>query len=202
MLTVEGDSTYGLQDRPEEIEANFVRLRGSQYLVARRYGFVAFGGELPYDMLGVLGFDGVESPLVEVRFLCRPDRSVPITASRIRAVPIDRIVQIVIESKRTVFREKEPGFLVKVSDEDRSAVYGGTAAGSRFASRRRISDEELQQTADAYRFAVAQRQPPTAAVQRELRLPNRNVAQKWVQRARRMGYLEPAPGERQGGISR
>lgn len=199
---VVGRGTLGVQVRPTEVAEGYERVRGSDFLVARIEPFVAFGGDLPFDVVFVVGFDGVQSPLLDVRFSVRPDRMEAVTATRIRVIPLDALVQEAVMEHRAVFREVSPGELHAVSDSARHNVYVEAMAASRFASRRRISDDDLRRVAEVYRLAVARRQPPTSAVREELRLSNRNVARKWVQRARQEGFLEPAPGERRGGLIR
>ena len=191
---------YARQMAPEAVALEFEHVRGSDLLVARIQAFLAFGGDLPFDVVLIVGFDGVQSSLVEARFSVRPDRAAPVTSARTRTVPLHALVQEAIFTSRGVYREIAPGDLRPVSDLERQDVYVKVMAANRFASRRRVSDDELQFVDEVYRLAIARRENPVAAVQRDLRLPNRNVARKWVQSARRRGFLAPAPGERRGGL--
>jgi hypothetical protein len=187
---------------PEEVIDEYEHVRGSDFLVARRSPVIAFGGELPFDVLLIIGFDGITSPLLDVRFMARWDTEEPVTSTRIRQVPIDQLAQEAIRNHRLVFREVQPGHLQVVLEQDRRVAYLAAMDSDRYASRRRILDADLLSVAEAYRVAVAESKPPTAAVEQQLGLPNRNVAKKWVQRARSAGFLEPAPGPRRGGVQR
>jgi hypothetical protein len=61
---------------------------------------------------------------------------------------------------------------------------------------RRIPDEDLIRVAEVYRRALALGQPPTAEVERELKLRSRAQAARWVSKARRAHFLGPAPALR------
>jgi len=192
----------GHEMSPERVKHELTPVLESDLLVPTRERFVAYGGDLPFDVVFVVGFDGVQSRVLSVRYLVRPDREDPIRASRLRQIPLEGLVQAAITERRSVFREVAPGDLRlrAVSDEERRKVYESAVGSGQYAARWRISDEDLKRTAEVYRFAVANGQPPTAAVERELSLRNRNTAKKWVQGARRVGLLPPPPKERQGGI--
>ena len=44
----------------------------------------AFGGDLPYDVIFVVRYNGVVSSMDEVRYLVRPDRDIPVSTTNIR----------------------------------------------------------------------------------------------------------------------
>jgi hypothetical protein len=62
---------------------------------------------------------------------------------------------------------------------------------------RRLSDEDLQRVAEIYREALADRKPPTKAVERALPT-SRSNAGRLVQEARRRGFLGAATPRRAG----
>jgi hypothetical protein len=194
-----GGQGRAFDTKPEIVADEYKKVPGTDFLVRKQETFLAYGGELPFDVLMTIGFDGVESPLLDVRFMVRPDRQFPVTATRARLVPLDALVREATLQHRSVYRESKPGHLRAVSTEERQASYALVVESGRFASRRRISDEDLRSVAEVYRL-FGTSGSPTAAVQQELNLPNRNVAKKWVQRARERGFLEPAQGERRGGV--
>jgi len=192
-------SFVGMEMAAEDLEKRFIPIKGTDVYVPARESFYAAGGELPYDIAFVVGFDGIESPLEEVRYSRRPDGGEPVTATKIRTVRLDPLVNQAIGEHRTAYRRQSETLIVRVSPAERQTVYLAAMERSRGESRRRIGDEDLKRTADVYMRALAERSNPTKAVQDQLRLPNRNVAKKWVQRARKAGYLSPAPTERRAG---
>ena len=66
-------------------------------------------------------------------------------------------------------------------------------ASERATDPRAITDELLQEVADIYREALIRNAPPTNAVANEKHV-SRPTAGRWVVRARRAGFLGPAPG--------
>ena len=54
----------------------------------------------------------------------------------------------------------------------------------------RVTDDELRKVADIYRAAHVARKPPTAEVAREMHV-SRSTAGRYVQRARKQGFLGP-----------
>lgn len=200
---IETNSTFGLQSTEEDIDARFVRLRGSDLLIPRRAVFVAFGGRLEYDLLFIVGFDGTRSPLHDVRYIQRPERSAkPVASSRIRNVPLDALVREAISSKRVVYRRIAPDAIRWVSDEEKEAVNDVAGRATRYTARSSATGGQLQLVAEEYRMAIARGEYPTKRVQTALNLPSRDVAAKWVQKARAANLLPPAPGERKSGFKK
>lgn len=161
----------------------------------------ALGGDLPYDVLLRLTFDGMSTRCAEVRFVERPDRQQVISVSGIRGVPLGSLIARALHSNPVVYREREGeqvASFVTTESQERRRVRDRVQN----AAHRRTPDEDLEKVAEVYEQAVLDGRPPTAAVERALRLTNRNQAKKWVSRARRAGFLPPAPGERRGGIVR
>lgn len=197
--TVATYRTVGLRMHPEDIDADFARVGRSEFLVARQTPFVVYGGDLPFDVLLVVGFDGVNSPLLDLRLMSRWDTAEPVTSTRLRKVPVDQLVREAVTNHRPVFRQESPGVLVIVQDEEQRSAYVTAVTDERNSSRRRTNEDELVHVAWVYRLAVLKSMPPTRAVQDALHLPNRNIARKMVERARAKGYLEPAVGPRRGG---
>ena len=198
-LVVGSDPVVVVGMLPDALEKAFIPIRGTDVHVPSRESFFAAGGELPYDIAFVVGFDGVESPLVEVRFTRRPDDGPPLSATMMRTVRLEPLVNQAISEYRTAFRRVSETRVERVSPVERQTVYVTAMERSRGESRRRIGEDSLKRTADIYMRALAERSSPTKAVQEQLRLPNRNVAKKWVKSARKAGYLPPAPGERRAG---
>ena len=194
------DPAHGWGMSSELMNEQFVLIRGTDLWVPRREAYIAFGGELPYDVVFEVGFDGVHSPVREVRFRQRPDRPLPVTSALIRTVRLDSLVRRAISENRRAYRLNSEEMLVSVSPEERLTVNLAVAKNRVGEARRRIPDSDLQRVADIYLRAIAERRHPTKAVQDELRLRNRNTAKKWVQRARAEGLLPPAPGPRRGGV--
>ncbi len=58
---------------PEGVKHELTPVLGSDLLVPTRETFVAYGGDLPFDVVFVVGFDGVQSRVLSVRYLVRPD---------------------------------------------------------------------------------------------------------------------------------
>lgn len=197
-----GGHTTGVETSPDSVPADYEVVRGTDFLVPRREVFAAYGADLPYDVIFAVGFDGVTSPVIDVRYRMRPDTREPVTATRVREVPLDQLVREAILRHRSVFRRVAPDQLRAVPDAERVAAYEPEMVRGRYSGRRRIADEDLVRVAEVYRLAVARGAAPTAAVQRELQLPTRNTAKKWVKRARELRFLQPAPGERRGGLTR
>jgi len=73
-----------------------------------------------------------------------------------------------------------------------------TRDAKRSRQGRRLSDDDLKETARIYREAMTIGRNPTEAVQRELHL-SRSTAGRWVMQARRRGFLGPAPAGRVAG---
>jgi len=194
------DPIHGWGMSPDEMERTFVVITGTDLWVPRREAYIAFGGELPYDVVFEVGFDGVQSPLREVRLRQRPDRPQPVTSALIRTVKVDSLVRKAISENRTAYRQRPDGMLVSVSPEERLTINVGIVKNKVGEARRRVPVGELRRAADIYLRAIAERRSPTKAVEDELRLPNRNTAKKRVERARAEGFLPPAPGPRRGGV--
>jgi hypothetical protein len=190
---------------PERAAAAFTLIRRTDLYLESRSAFLAVGGDLPCDVVLIFGFDGTRSPLLEVRLLTRPDTSMPINSTRIRTIPLDLLAKKAIIERRVIYRKTAPDTFEAADlpgfEEDRDARSRYVAKMKAASLRSRISDEQLAKAADSYRLAVMAGRNPTAAVESAMGLPNRNTAKKWVQKARRTGFLEPAPGERVGGLS-
>lgn len=204
-ITVKTPIVYSMESDPKQIEKDYVRVRGSDFFVRRMSTYAAFGGRLEYDLIFIIGCDGVRSGLMDVRYMQRPEpKAKPITATRLRAVPLDRLVKEAMTTHRAVFRRPEPDLVVLVRDEaERSGVNATSLDARRYTARTSASDEQLQRVADEYRLAVAHGDRyPTKHVQIALELPTRDIAAKWVARARRDGLIPPAPRRGQGGFNR
>lgn len=202
-LTISGEQLFGEEMFPKAERVKYTQVERSECFIRSKEPFVAYGGELPFDVLFLLGFDGVESPVLDVRFTVRPDRPLPVTAARLREIPLQKLVSMAIADHRAIFRRIGPGKFVRASGEEHRRLYTADLEQPMpYTTRRRISDEDMQRVTEVYRLAVANRERPTEAVERDLGLLNRNMAKKWVERARRLGYLEPAPGERKAGLQR
>ena len=199
-VLIEPDPAVGMEMGFDELERTCVLIRGTDLWVPAREAYIAFGGDLIYDVVFEVGFDGVQSPVTEVRYRQRPDRPKPVTQALIRTIRLDALVRRAISENRTAYRRSAPHRLVSVSPEERQAVYLpviGMAVGE---ARRRIPDSELQRVAEIYIRAMSELRKPTKAVQEELRLPSRDAAKKRVMKARARGFLPPAPGPRRGGV--
>jgi hypothetical protein len=199
-VVIGSDPIAGIESSPENLESDYVRIRESSLMVPRREAFAAAGGDLPYDVIFIVGFDGIESPVEDVRYLRRPNGP-PVTSTLIRTVRIDPLVKQAISEYRTAYRRKSDTLLVWVGPDERQSVYLTAMDRSVGESRRRITDSDLRRVAKVYLHALADRVNPTEAVEKELRLPNRNTAKKWVQASRRAAFLPPALGERRGGAN-
>ncbi len=184
----------------EQIKEPSTPIKGTDLWVPAREAYVAFGGDLDYDVVLVIGFDGINSPLLDARFTCRPDRGVPATSTQIRTILLDHLVRKAISENRTAYRHVSPTRLVRVSPEERQASSLHSVTKATGESRRRITDDQLRRVADVYLTTVGERRNPTRAVEEQLRLQNRNVAKKWVQKARAAGFLAPSLGERRWGV--
>ena len=199
-VMIEPDPAVGMEMMSEELEKAFVQIKGTALWVPAREAYIAFGGDLVYDVVFEVAFDGVQSPVREVRYRQRPDRPKPVTSALIRTVRLDALVKRAISENRTAYRRMSPQLMVSVSPEERQAAYMPTIGKALGEARRRIPDSEYERAAEIYLRALSERRDPTKAVQAELRLSSRDAAKKRVQKARALGHLSPAPGERRGGV--
>ncbi len=198
LVVVESDRTVGYDMSAGDLAASFVRMEGTDLELPRRQAFVAFGGDLPFDVLFIIDFDGRVSTLSEVRFRQRPDRPLSVSTTTMRGIQLQSLVDRALKI-RTAFRRVSDNEVRRATtDEERRAYLRATQNG-RGESRRRVPDDELRQVAAHYRVASMGRDP-TRAVQEALGYPTRDIAKKRVRSARKLGFLEPAPGERRGGI--
>jgi len=178
---------------------HLVEVDGTGLWVYEAQWVAAIGGDLPADVLMRLVFDGANTRCDELRLWERPDGG-RITATTFRQVPLDTLMRAAID-RRVVYTVGDDGRPIATYGESVKARYRKGLASLAARGRRRTGDDELERVAATYRAAVADGGNPTAAVERELRLPNRNTAKKWVQRARAAGKLPAALGERRGGIA-
>jgi len=199
MIAPEPD--VGVGATAEALESEFKAIKGTDLLVPAREVFLAFGGDLTFDVTMIIGFDGTSSPLLEVRHALRPDVGRPVTATSIRATRIDELVKKAISENRTAYRKTSATTMMMVSSEERESIYLAAMRGALGETRRRISNDQLQTVANVYRMAINDRKNPTEAVEKAMGLPNRNMAKKWVQKSRAAGFLPPALGERRGGAA-
>ena len=200
-VLVENDALVGQHfGRAEDFHRHYVQMADNDLWVPAREAFLAYGGDLIYDVIMVVGFDGVHSPLLEVRYLVRPDIQKPISTTLTRSIRLDPLLRRAISECRSAYRLVEDNHVTWVSPQERQAVYLPAIKRGRGESRRYVKDRELERVAEIYRRAIGDRRSPTKAVEDELRLPNRNVAKKRVHMARARGFLPPSPGERRGGI--
>jgi|GEM_PF-3001764 hypothetical protein len=179
---------------------DLIEVEGTGLWIYEARWYAALGGELPYDVLMRIVFDGVNTRCDELRMLERPDDRRPLRSSDLRAIPMDWLLRTAID-QQTVYHLGENDQLVAVYGKTAKQSYRKGLATLAARGRRRTTEDQLERVAKVYRAAVASGQPPTAAVERELRLKNRNTAKKWVQRARAAGCLPPALGERRGGMA-
>lgn len=99
--------------------------------------------------------------------------------------------------EKAVMNVVDPSVMMTVYPADDEHVPAYRRARSREKkSSRRIPDEDLVRVAEVYREALRLGKPPTAAVERELRLRTRAQAARWVAKARSAGFLGPAPALR------
>lgn len=176
-----------------------VRVSGTDMWVHSRDWIGVTGTDLPYGVVFGLDFDGTERQCAEVR-LFQYRGGPTVTATLLRSMPIDRWKRRALELTPRRFFDADGNRL-----RDRSGYlepYRNVVRREARSNRRRTPDSELERVATVYRQALADGDHPTAAVERALRLPNRNTAKKWVQRAREGGFLEPAPAPRVGGIKK
>jgi hypothetical protein len=162
--------------------------------------FAGVGGDLPYDVLFEVVHSVEESRCDAVVFLRRPDRPEQVTAAGVRRVPIGSLIRQAREEAPVAYGlDPNRGY---VPVDFRSPPEAVRESMDEFVAGRfrRTPSSVLRHVAEVYRDAVRRGVPPTKAVEQQLRLPNRDVAKKWVQRARKAGLLEPAPGERKGGL--
>ena len=200
-VEIESNQIWGEGLPDDAFWTTYVEVKDTDLVLPRRAAFVAYGGELAYDVVFVVLFDGVASTLGEVRYSVRPDRGTPVSTTNLRTIPLERLMRRAVDENRIAYRRDGPGAVWRVDNDERETHFAPTMKRSANQSRRRISDDQLKTVAEVYRRAYADGSSPTKAVQEQLRLPNRNVAKKWVQRARDVGYLSPALGERRGGAS-
>ena len=184
----------------DELRNLYVLMNNTDLWVPKREAFIAYGGDLIYDVVLEVGFDGIESPLLEVRYRRRPDLNKAITSTSIRSIHLEPLIRRAISECRTAYRIVEEGRLWRVSPQDRRAIYLPAITNAKRHSRRYVTDTDLERVAQIYVRAVGDRRNPTKAVEEELGLSNRNVAKKRVQMAREGGFLPPSLGERRGGI--
>jgi hypothetical protein len=139
---------------------------------------------------------GPEPACVEVRAKQRPNGP-PVSGAMLRAVRVGTYVRDGAEYAVQYVADPDPNVMMTVYPVpgDQHASYLRARSQEKQPSRR-IPDEELARVADAYRRALRLGQPPTAAVQHELKLRSRAQAARWVLKARRAGFLGPAPGQR------
>lgn len=121
------------------------------------------------------------------------DGSKPLTASRLRQLPIGSIIT---EGRRAQLRRAKALLGPVVSDLSPADLEALRADASErveglTARRRRYPPEHYEQVAAAYDEAIAAGIPPTAHVQETLGLRTRSQAAKQVARARERGLLPP-----------
>src|SRR5277367_6283912 len=71
-VEIANDGIVGISSLPGGLDGDFVALRGTEVFIPTRQAFVVAGGDLPYDVTLIIGFDGAESSLLEVRYETRP----------------------------------------------------------------------------------------------------------------------------------
>jgi hypothetical protein len=145
----------------------------------QRIHVLATGSDLPCDVELSAEVENGTYVVSEVR-CSRRRRGPEVTGEAIRAVPIKRILT--------------SGAL----DANRGLHPGPDAAEIRDQGP---TEESLHVVAYVYRMAHLVREPPTRTVASAIGLPY-STAARWVQQARRAGFLRPAdkrrPGERKG----
>jgi hypothetical protein len=199
-IEIESEQTYGIKVLPEAFDRDYVAVGGTDLWLPRRGAFLAFGGDLHYDIVFVVHFDGVASTLGEVRYSVRPDKKIPVSTTRIRTIPLEPLLRRAVDECRIAYRKVGPAEIWRVSPEDRQTQFVPVMKRAASETRRRITDEQLQQVADIYQLALSEGIHPTKAVHEQLGLPSGNTAKKWVAKARAKGFLAPAPGQRRAGI--
>lgn len=154
--------------------------------------------EPPFPVTVRVGFDGEQYVCVELTCHAEADR--PLTTDLLRRVPVQGMVRLaVISAAKQVSVDRETG---PASRYDINRVAGGkrikliefmpdvTSQGP--------TDEALRAVATIYRLAHAVGDPPTRAVEDELRL-SRATAGRWIAKAREKGFLGQTRQGRAGG---
>lgn len=183
---------------PNELRQNdMTQVAGTEMWIQSKQWLTIVGGSLPCIVQLLIEFDGKTSRCLEVR--CSTRRSEDrVTATVFRQIPVDDLQRAATQEITRFYRQDSEGRFFS------TPFTHGTDAETRqhaHARRRRISVDDLEAAAAVYLRAIASGQHPTAAVERELGLANRNTAKKRVQQARTAGLLGPSIGERQAGAS-
>src|ERR1035441_3152550 len=88
----------------KDLEENYVLMAGTDLWVPARQLFVAIGGDLIFDVVLDVGFDGRRSWLREVAFRERPDFDVHVSSTLIRKIRLDPLVRRPLSEKRNPYR--------------------------------------------------------------------------------------------------
>jgi hypothetical protein len=142
----------------------------------RRIEATADGPDLPCDVQLEAEIEEGAYVVTEVR-CSRRSRGPEVTSEGIRAIPVARILHVAA-------LDVNKGVFGPWSDRDTLRAQGPT-------------DESLRVTAQIYRMAHVVRDNPTAAVSSALGLP-KPTASRWVQMARKRGFLGPAESRKAG----
>lgn len=128
-----------------------------------------------------------------------------ITSASLRQLPMKRIVVHALETLSSSERLARPerGVLnisIRLDSEGR-VHWTVPAAHDAMAPRRgrRVRDEDIREVARVYREAMELRIAPIEHVYGTLHLGSKRTAARYVERARDMGYLGPAPAPRVAG---
>jgi hypothetical protein len=116
-----------------------------------------------------------------------------VTTAAMRGIKIPTIVGAAM--RRVALEVEEPSdkvYRITPIGEDKVEDFY-TAWRRTRPSRSRLGDDHYQQVADVYRAAQQQGEPPTKTIA-EVFMTSNSTAGRWVNTARKKGFLRPAPG--------
>jgi hypothetical protein len=160
------------------------------YFLPGRWKTTLDGDDVPYLLELDFLADEQGPDCHAMRFVTR-DGGEPISARRLRAVPVAECIQLAIGAAAVRTEQKKSGELVL------ELGGGGPDASEQFRKARppdqRTSDEHLREVAAVYR---SNNEKPTQAVQDAWPI-SYSTAARWVMQARQRGFLPPT--KRRGG---
>jgi hypothetical protein len=176
------------------LEGKGRRLVGDRFMVPETFTLEV--DDLGLDCLVILEVDntGPEPACVEVRAK-RRSNGPPVTGTTLRGVRLGTYLREGTEMAAAPVVDRDVMMTVYPADDEHIPAYR-RARGQEKQPSRRIPDETLARVAEVYRRALGLGQPPTAAVERELKLRSRAQAARWVAKARSAKLLGPAPALR------
>lgn len=175
-----------------DVQAGFVKVGDRQHL-PRRYS-IGFSSGTALELWAAVYVDD-EGGLHCREFSVRATDVADVTTAVARQFPIGTLLE----------QSKVHALYVEADEPDGSVVLK-PASGQHHAElaeaarlRTRGPDSAtLRRVADVYRQAIEEELPPTIAVAEAFGRP-RSTAARWVQRARKRGFLNEAPGMGQAG---